>query len=125
METRGRRDWTSPSPRSKYHETHVAGISQPHPSRHDNKAGIHPKTQEHIEVQLHQHFATRMYPARTNRPLSPLDMNRKTDGSKKAPKVRSAVFGEAPVRTEGAFDGRSAELDVSAIDNSDGVGGGV
>ena len=43
------------------HGTHVAGISQPSPSKHDNpkqQAGTHPRTQEHMALQPHQHGAT-------------------------------------------------------------------
>ena len=48
-------------PCGKHHRTHVAGTNQPYPAKHDNtkqQASIHPRTQEHMELQLHQHFAT-------------------------------------------------------------------
>ena len=53
-------------PRSTWHGTHVAGISQPDPSKHDKtkqQASTHPKTQERMELQRHQHFATPVDPS--------------------------------------------------------------
>ena len=48
-------------PCGTYHGTHVADISQNPPSKHDNpkqQAGTHQRTQEHMELQPHQHCAT-------------------------------------------------------------------
>ena len=64
-ETRGRRVWTSPCYRAAS-GTYVADISQPDQSKHDNtkqQPSVHPRTQEHMESQLHQHFATHIDPS--------------------------------------------------------------
>ena len=86
-----------------------ADESQPYPSKHDNtkqQASIHPRTQERMELQLHQHFDTHIdpccsLPKATNHNLY---WDRKNDGSKKHPKVQKhgvAVIGQARVRTWG------------------------
>ena len=80
-------------PRGMYHGTHVADISHPDPSKHDKArqhAGIHPRTREHMELQLQQHFDVHngpfLQPAQSYRPHSLLDLNRKNDGSQERPK---------------------------------------
>ena len=53
-------------PHGTYHGTLVADISQPSPSKHDdtsNSPAHTPRTQEHMELQPHQHFATHMDPS--------------------------------------------------------------
>ena len=94
-----------------YHGTHVAGLSQPDPSKHHNtkqQPSVHPRTQEHMESQPHQHFDTHMdpscSPAHSHKPHSLLEWEHKNDVSKKGPKVRKhgvAVFGHARVRPRG------------------------
>ena len=91
--------------------TRVAGIGQPDPSEHDNAkqhASTHPRTQGHMESQLHKHFATHIDPScgrhnATNHILH-LDWNRQNEGWKKGPKLRKhgiTVCGQARVRTKG------------------------
>ena len=81
-------------PRGTYHGTRVADIGQPLPSKHDTtkqQTGTHPRTQEHMEVQPHQHFATHTDPScsphQSDNPHSLLDWNRKNNRSKKDPKA--------------------------------------
>ena len=96
--------------RGTYHGTHIARISESDPSSHDNAkqwASIHPRAQEDMELQSHQHFATHIDPSSSlHRAINGilLDWNRKNDTSKKDGKVRKhgvAVFGQAHVRTRG------------------------
>ena len=68
---------------------------QPSPSNHDNTkqhAGVHPSTQEHVKVQLHQHFDTHIDPScslhqATNHVLDWIG-TAKTMVPKRGPKVR-------------------------------------
>ena len=53
-------------PRSTSHGTHVADISEPYPSKHENtkqQTSRHPRTQKRMESQPHQHFDTRVDPS--------------------------------------------------------------
>ena len=99
--------------RGTYHGTHVPGIHQLCPSKHDNtkqhtSTSTHPRTQEHMELQPHHHFATHTdptcSPAQRYKPHSLSHWDRKNDGCQKGPKVRKhgvTVFGQACVRTRG------------------------
>ena len=76
----------------------------PLPLTHTPSPAHTPTTQQHMALHPHHHSAPSCGPAQRYTPLSRLEWNRKTDGSKKRPKVQkhgAAVSGQAHVRTGG------------------------
>ena len=64
--------------RNRCHGTHITDISQPYPfvtTKGVQQASIHPRTQEHMELQLDQHFDTHMLGGPTSCPPVALFLN--------------------------------------------------
>ena len=109
-ETRGRRVWTSPCYRAACTTEHMfAHISQPSPSKHDDtkqQPSTHPRTQEHMELRLRQHFATHTDPScslhkATNHILDWIGPAKAMVPKQAMRKHGVTVFGQARARTRG------------------------